>query len=119
MEFRNEQPIYLQIAQKIKEQIVNGSLGPDEKLPSVRECSVLYEVSALTIQRAIQYLESEGVISSRKGVGNFVRKESLELLRHQMVRMQVQEFVQTMRNCGCGPDEILAMVREELSGQSE
>lgn len=115
MEFRNEQPIYLQIAQKIKEQIVNGSLKPDEKLPSVRECSVLYEVSALTIQRTMQYLESEGVISSRKGVGNFVRKESLELLRHQMVQMQVQEFVQAMKNCGCGPDEIPALVREELS----
>lgn len=66
MDFQNDQPIYIQIGTFIKEQIINGTIKPGEKLPSVREYAVLFEVSPLTIHRTIQYLEAEGIIVTRK-----------------------------------------------------
>ena len=71
MDFQNDQPIYIQIGTFIKEQIINGTIKPGEKLPSVREYAVLFEVSPLTIHRTIQYLEAEGIIVTRKGIGSF------------------------------------------------
>ena len=44
MDFQNDQPIYIQIGTFIKEQIINGTIQPGEKLPSVREYAVLFEV---------------------------------------------------------------------------
>lgn len=49
MDFQNDQPIYIQIGTFIKEQIINGTIRPGEKLPSVREYAVFFEVSPLTI----------------------------------------------------------------------
>ena len=66
MDFQNDQPIYIQIGTFIKEQIINGTIQPGEKLPSVREYAVLFEVSPLTIHRTVQYLEAEGIIVTRK-----------------------------------------------------
>ena len=66
MDFQNDQPIYIQIGTFIKEQIINGTIRPGEKLPSVREYAVFFEVSPLTIHRTVQYLESEGIIETRK-----------------------------------------------------
>lgn len=54
MEFDNEKPIYIQIASLLKEQIASGRRRAGDKLPSVREGSVLFEVSALTMQRVMQ-----------------------------------------------------------------
>ncbi len=51
MEFQTDTPIYLQIATDIKQQILKGALCPGDKLFSVREYSILYEVSPLTVQK--------------------------------------------------------------------
>ena len=79
MVFVPDIPIYLQIATQIKERIVSGDLAPGDKLPSVREYSLIFEVSPLTIQRAIQHLDNENVIYSKKGVGSFVAAEGRNL----------------------------------------
>lgn len=114
LEFHNEQPIYIQIATLIKQQIASGQLLPKEKLPSVREYSVLFEVSALTIQRTMQYLEQEQVIYSKKGVGNFVQEETAGSLQRKMAQVQAAEFVRKMRNCGLTDREIQRLVENEL-----
>lgn len=119
MEFQNDQPIYIQIATKIKEQIVSGRIRPGDKLPSVREYSVLFEVSALTIQRAMQYLEKEQVIYSRKGVGNFVREDTKQSLQGQMINDLAGEFIKKMRNCGLQGDEIRELVDRFLAGSDD
>lgn len=114
MEFHNEQPIYIQIATCVKEQIVSGRIQPGDKLPSVREYTVQFEVSALTIQRAMQYLEKEQIIYSRKGVGNFVREDSTRNLQGQMVEAQARDFVEKMKKCGLSPEEIRELVDKFL-----
>lgn len=114
LEFHNEQPIYIQIATCIKEQIVSGRIRPGDKLPSVREYTVQFEVSALTIQRAMQYLEKEQVIYSRKGIGNFVREDSAQNLQGQLLEAQVRDFVEKMKKCGLTSEQIRELVDKFL-----
>ncbi len=114
LEFHNEQPIYIQIATIIKQQIASGQLQSGQKLPSVREYSVFFEVSALTIQRTMQYLEQEQVICSKKGVGNFVREESADSLQKKMAQAQTEDFIRKMRGCGLSDTEIQVLVEDAL-----
>lgn len=119
MGFNTEQPIYLQIGMDIKEQIVGGKLVPGEKLRSVREYSVLYEVSPLTIQRAMQYLESEGVIYSRKGIGNFIKTDVMDSLEGSMLDEQICGFIGHLRKCGLSDEDIIGRILKEMKSGGE
>jgi DNA-binding transcriptional regulator YhcF (GntR family) len=114
MGFQDNIPIYVQIATDIKEQIISGKLQDGDKLSSVREYSVIYEVTALTIQRAIQLLEIEGVIQTKKGVGSFVSSGARSVLSDKVIGMQIQEFLSRMRNMGISDNEILTLIQEGL-----
>lgn len=118
MGFNTEQPIYLQIGMDIKEQIVGRKLVPGEKLRSVREYSVYYEVSPLTIQRAMQYLESEGVIYSQKGVGNFIKADVMDSLEGSMLDEKIRGFIGHLRKCGLSDEDIAGRILKELKLQN-
>ena len=114
MEFKADQPIYIQIALRVKEWILNGDYSAGDKLPSVRECSLLFEVSALTIQRALAQLEIDSVIVSKKGIGYFVAKGCESGLKQELIVEQTREYIQKMKNLGLSNDYIKHLVEEEL-----
>lgn len=72
LDYKSGKPIHEQITQGIKELIIRGALKKDEQLPSVRELSVSLTVNPNTVQRSYRTLESEGIIYSVRGKGNFV-----------------------------------------------
>ncbi|NLW88855.1 MAG: GntR family transcriptional regulator [Clostridiaceae bacterium] len=117
MDFRTDMPIYLQIANHIKERIMSGALPYGEKLPSVREYSLEYEVSPLTIQRAMTELDSEGIIKSKRGVGSFVLVDCKDNLEERMVDRQIEDFIAKMRNVGLSDTAILNKVKGALEDE--
>ncbi|WFR58545.1 GntR family transcriptional regulator [Anaerocolumna sp. AGMB13025] len=117
MKFYDNIPIYIQIANDIKEKVISGQLKEAEKLPSIREYSVMYEVTSLTVQRAMQQLEADGVIRTKKGVGCFVMEESAGSLKVRMVSAQIKEFITRMKSMGVSDDTILVLVKEALRNE--
>jgi GntR family transcriptional regulator len=113
--FQDNIPIYIQICNDIKEQIIRGQLNDGDKLPSIREYSTIYEVTALTIQRAMQQLEQDGIIQSRKGIGSFIIDGSKNRLAQKMIHAQTQEFITRMKNMGLSNCDILKTLEEELN----
>ena len=111
MKFTENVPIYVQIANNIKDQIISGKLIEGDKLRSIREYSVEHAVTSLTMQRAIGLLESEGVIHTKKGVGSFVNTGMKEELKSKMVEELVREFLVRTANMGLTTDEICALIR--------
>ena len=79
-------PIYEQIKNAIKMQIMNGELGEDEALPSIRSLAQDIKISVMTIKKAYDELESEGYLISRQGKGTFVAPKNTELAREQVQR---------------------------------
>lgn len=114
MIFQENIPIYVQISDNIKQQIIAGTLPEGGKLSSIREYSVKYAVTALTMQRALALLESEKIVQTKKGVGSFVMTGVQEILRHSTLNAQVQAFITQMSQMGLTGDEILQLVKEGL-----
>ena len=73
--FDNTKPIYLQIMEKIKLQIVSHELEPNQQLPTVRELASEAGVNPNTIQRALSDLEREGFVYSKRTTGRFVTED--------------------------------------------
>ena len=73
LDYRDARPIYAQIMDGYREQIVTGVLQPGDRLPSVRELASRLAINPNTIQRAYRELEQQGVIETLPGKGCFVR----------------------------------------------
>ena len=70
--FDSERPIYLQIIDFIKNQIINGTLKSGDKIPSVRELALTFKVNPNTIVKALYFLETEKLIYTDRTNGKFV-----------------------------------------------
>ncbi|GGN91890.1 GntR family transcriptional regulator [Saccharibacillus kuerlensis] len=116
IEFNNNLPIYLQIMNYIKLQIVTGKLGPGEKIPSVRELASELKINPNTIQRTFQELEREGVAESRRGLGRFVTSEDEKIMsiKKEMASELLERFIGGMRELGFDGDNIVKIVAESV-----
>ena len=72
MEFRKQKPIYLQIADRLMEQILSGDPAAEERMPSVRDVAASMGVNPNTVMRTFDYLQGEEIIYNRRGVGYYV-----------------------------------------------
>ncbi len=72
MEFRDKEAIYLQIAAYVSEQITLGRWPAEEKIPSVRDLAIELQVNPNTVVRAYEFLQNQGVIANKRGIGFFV-----------------------------------------------
>ena len=84
-------PIYEQIEQQIKTQIMSGSLSPGEALPSMRMLAKDLKISIITTKRAYEDLEKEGYIANVQGKGCFVKAMNADLVRENML-FSIQEL---------------------------
>lgn len=86
-------PLYEQIKNAIKENILENRLIPDEQLPSVRQLSRDLDVSILTVKKAYDDLEKEGYIIIRQGLGTFVASVNPELLTEEKQKEMEQNLI--------------------------
>ena len=77
------EPIYEQIVRQIRAKIIDGSLKEKEPLPSVRTLSRELKISALTVKKAYDFLDEEGMIVTVHGKGSFVAEANRNLLREE------------------------------------
>jgi DNA-binding transcriptional regulator YhcF (GntR family) len=115
-EFDRKIPIYIQILNSIKQDIVSGNLKQGEKLYSVREYAETLAVNPNTVQRAYQELEREGITETRRGMGSFIsEKESLvSELQNEMAESVLDSFIQGMSALGFSHGEIIDSVTKKL-----
>lgn len=117
---KTEAPIYEQIYEQIKSQIISGELCEDEALPSIRNLAKDLRISVITTKRAYEELESEGFIYTVAGKGCFVAAKNTELLREENLK-RIEEHMQEIRRlaagCGLSRGDIIEMfnvLEEEL-----
>ena len=116
--FDNNKPIYLQIMEKIKLQIISHKLEPNQQLPTVRELASKAGVNPNTIQRALSDLEREGFVYTKRTAGRLVT-EDLDLIlqsRKQLSEEQLQQFVTGMVEFGYEKEELPTVLRDYIEG---
>ena len=89
-------PIYEQITDQVKEQIMTGALAAGDALPSMRLLAKELRISVITTKRAYEELEREGFITTVPGKGCFVAPRNLELAREETLRRAEEQLAQAV-----------------------
>lgn len=112
--FNNETPIYLQIIENIKKQIISKKFIPNQKLPSVRELSFEFEVNPNTIQKALAELEEMGLIYTERTNGKFVTNDVdlIKKITEQTIIEKTNEFFLSMEQMGFTQNEIIQIINK-------
>jgi len=90
LEWKEDQPIYRQLRDKVAAQILTGSLKEGESLPSVRNVAVELQINPLTASRAYQELVDEALVEKRRGLGMFIVKGA----RSKLLTMEKKRFLE-------------------------
>ncbi len=110
MDFRKQKPIYLQIADWLMEQVLQGQLVADDRMPSVRDVATQMGVNPNTVVRSFDYLQQEEIIYQRRGVGYFVcadaRDRILAIQRREFLDEELPYIRQRMKTLGISIDEL-------------
>jgi len=115
------QPIYDQISQQIKAQIISGQLSPGEALPSIRGLAKDLKISVITTKRAYDELEAQGFLTTVAGKGCFVAEKNLDLIRERQLQdleAHLAAAAELARTCGVPPQELQEMLRILLEEES-
>jgi GntR family transcriptional regulator len=97
---------------------VRGDIKSGDRIPSIRELSVLLKVNTNTIQRVYQEMERDKLINSKRGTGYFITEETdmLENTRKSLAHDSLRRFVEEMRAIGCADREILDELKTFMKG---
>ena len=113
LDYRDARPIYTQIVDGFREQILSGILQPEDKLPSVRELASTLTINPNTIQRAYRQLEMEGWIATVPGKGCFVCGAPVAALRQREGMLaQFDKIVEDLLDLGLTREELARRLTE-------
>lgn len=109
-------PIYLQLMERISQDIVSGVYSPGDKLPSVRELALDAAVNPNTMQKALSELERSGLVYSKRTSGRFITEdeEMLKELKNNLASRHIREFLEKMRQLGFQEHELLELLEQAV-----
>jgi GntR family transcriptional regulator len=118
--FDDRTPIYRQIADKIKADVLSGALDGDEQIMSTNQYAAFYRINPATAAKAFQQLVDEGVLYKKRGIGMFVSPAARDSLREQRRTRFFDDVVDPMvaeaRAIGISVDEIVARIKVLAGG---
>ena len=115
MDFNASSPIWMQVATRIKTEMVSGKLPPGAKLPGGRELALQYTINPNTAARVYQELEKESLVEIRRGMGTYVTEaaERIARLRDGMARDAAEDYMDRMASLGYTRAEAVAWIEQE------
>lgn len=116
--FDNERPIYIQLVELIRIDIVSGKYEKGSKLPSVRELALTMKVNPNTMQKALVELENEKLIYTERTNGKYVTEDEkkLEKIKKHLAQEKVNNYLNSMKSIGINYEDALSYL-QELGGK--
>ena len=113
--FDNERPIYIQLVEMLRKEIVSGKLKAGERIPSVRELALTARVNPNTMQKALVELENEGLVYTERTNGKFVTTnyELIEKIKKELAEEKVNNFLNDMKSIGINYEEAVIYLQEK------
>ena len=114
--FSSDQPVYIQVMNTIKQQIVNGELQENDKIKSVRELALEYGVNPNTVQKSLSELEREGFLRTERTSGRFVTLTSKQRdkIKMDLAEAKTREYINGLRELKYPDQKIRALVSAVL-----
>ncbi len=117
MNFDQKTPIYQQLAESIRQDILTGSLAAETAIPSVRQISVEYGLNPQTVLNATQLLIQEGLLEKRRGLGMFVQKSARKQLNQsasdRFKNETIQALVQEAQMLSISRDDLIELIQSK------
>lgn len=115
----NDRPIYLQLMEKIQQDIIAGQYKPGDKLPSVRDLAVEAAVNPNTMQKALSELERSGLVYAQRTSGRFITEDEqmLKKMKREQAAQYICEFFEKMRSLGFQDEETLSLIHQAVKGE--
>lgn len=123
VDFRSNQPIYIQIMEQIREMVAAGELKQGDQLPTVRQLATELRVNFNTVARAYRLLDESGLISTQKGRGTFIwekpSEDTLQSLRQQSLENLTRQYLIEATRMGFSTEDIASIVLTSLQQRKE
>jgi len=114
-------PIFSQIAERLADEIAEGSLAEGDRVPSTNELAAFYRINPATAAKGINVLIDEGLLEKRRGIGMFVaggaRERLLNARRKRFAERYVQPLVAEANRLGIDHEALMTMVRDSGHAQ--
>lgn len=109
-------PLFVQVAERLAEEIADGGLAEGDRVPSANELATYYRINPATAAKGINVLVSDELLEKRRGIGMFVadgaRRRLLERRRKRFAERFVEPMVAEASRLGIGSDDLVALIRE-------
>lgn len=112
----SDRPVFIQIIEKLKLDIITGVYKPGDKLPSVRELAGEAAVNPNTMQRAFSELERDGLVYTMRTSGRFITEDitMIQGLKEQMAVNAIAEFLSNMERLGFNKEDAISLLNETV-----
>ena len=111
MTFKESQPIYVQMADRLSDEILHGTYAPESRVSGVREYAAMLEVNVNTAVKAYELLARRGVIYQKRGMGYFVAADAPQLIRSErrayFCEHAMPQFFAQMKLLDITPEEMV------------
>ena len=118
IDFRSGVPIYVQIMDQVKQQVVSGGLKPGDQLPTVRALALELRVNFNTVARAYRLLDEAGIISTQQGRGTYILDtpppERTNKLRRQALEALARRYLRESFRLDVTADEVIQILKEQV-----
>lgn len=119
MDFQEEKPIFVQIAEYVEDGILSGAYPEDSQIPSTTEISVWHKINPATALKGINILVDEGVIYKKRGLGMFVNIGAAESIRSKRRRQFYENYINKViieaKKLGLSSEEVTSMIERGYS----
>ena len=115
IDYHSGVPIYRQVIRQIRRQIMTGELTQDDRLQTVRDLAAKLKVNPMTISKAYSFLEAEGLVIRRRGVGLFVadvKKDRMSKIKTQLLDETVRKTAVAAIQLGVSEQDAVQLLRK-------
>lgn len=121
--FNEDKPIYMQVRERIEDQIINKQLNEDDQAPSTNQLVHFYKINHATVSKGINQLVEEGILYKRRGIGMFVaegaRGKILKKRRESFIEDHIVTLVQEASKLEISTEEILTYINDVKRSEKE
>lgn len=112
----DNEPIFIQIAKAIEDEILSDGIGEEDQIPSTTELSKLYKINPATVLKGINILVDQNILYKKRGIGMFVSKGAKEIIKgarkENFKNIYVKELIQEAGKLSIGKDELIEMIKK-------
>lgn len=109
-------PIFIQIAERIEDDIIEGGLIEESQVPSTNQFAAFYKINPATAAKGVNLLVDEGILYKKRGIGMFVAKEAREIVINKRKEQFFEQYVRTMiheaKKLGITVEQLTSMIQK-------